>query len=824
MIKYCMGMSAAGMMGLLLFQPAYALESQETSNEEVVVEETSLLMTQPTPLSEIEQPYTTVSEWLEAQAESAIAITNIQLNSTETGVEVVLETQGQVTPTTSTVGNALIVEIPNAVLTGDRFEQAEPAEGIALITAESLPGNRVRVAITGTEAPPTATVRSETQSLTVSVTPGIERADETEDAIAIVVTGEREEGYLAPDASTATRIPLPLEDIPQSIQIVPRQVIEDRNVVQLTDLAENVSGVQPERGYGGITSPGFRIRGFLTNFESLRNGFPDYGYFSPRDLANVERLEILKGPAAVLYGGSPTQFAGGSGVINTITEQPLSEPFYEASMNVGSYEFYRPTIDITGPLTDDEALLYRLNVAYENADSFRDFVETESFFVAPVLTWNINSRTQFTVEANYQEYDFTFDQGFPLIPESLELPRDRYLGEPSFSNGDVDSTWVSYNLTHELNDDWRLRQGFNYTRSNLNDAQQPSPADEIGSDGRTVNVLFFTSDEFSENITLQNEIFGRFNTGSIRHNLLLGVDLAHNEFNYLFQPDRQLEFDIFDPEYGRTPVLIPDGGPFGREIVSNNVGIYAQNLVELLPNLNLLLGGRLDFNDYSTEDTVAEDVLDDQSNTRLSPRIGILYQPGSMTALYANWGTGFSPQFQARSRTDEAFDPTTSEQFEVGIRQDIIEDRLTANLALFQITRQNVLTPDPDDSLFSIQTGEQRSRGIEFDISGEILPGWRIIANYAYLDAEVTEDNVIPEGDRLYGVPEHSAGLWTTYEIQQGDLQGLGFGFGLYYSDEQNVALPNTFTVPSYVRLDAALLLSSRSSQGCCKLQEHYKC
>ncbi|NJO42433.1 MAG: AMIN domain-containing protein [Cyanobacteria bacterium CRU_2_1] len=156
MINYLMGMSAAGLSCLLLFQPVYALESQETNEEEV--EDISLLITQPTLLNEIEQPYTTVDEWLEAQAESAIAITNIQLNTTETGVEVVLETQGQVTPTTSTIGNALIIEIPNAVLTTDRFEQAEPAEGIALITAESLSENRVRVVITGTETPPTATV------------------------------------------------------------------------------------------------------------------------------------------------------------------------------------------------------------------------------------------------------------------------------------------------------------------------------------------------------------------------------------------------------------------------------------------------------------------------------------------------------------------------------------------------------------------------------------------------------------------------------------------------------------------------------------------
>ncbi len=317
-------------------------------------------------------------------------------------------------------------------------------------------------------------------------------------------------------------------------------------------------------------------------------------------------------------------------------------------------------------------------------------------------------------------------------------------------------------------------------------------------------VQFYFSDEFSENLTLQNEIFGQFSTGFINHNVLLGVELARNEFNYLFDLDRELRIDIFAPQYGRTPVVVGES-PFGREIVSKNLGIYVQDLVELLPNLKLLLGGRLDLNNYSIEDRVTGDSVEDQSETSFSPRVGIVYQPSNTTSLYANWANGFSPQFQARSRNNEAFNPTTSEQFEIGIRREFFDERLLANLALFQITRQNVLTADPDDRAFSIQTGEQRSRGIELDIDGEIVPGWKIVANYAYLDAEVTEDNTIPVGDRFYGVPEHSVGLWTTYQIQQGSLQGLGFGLGVYYVDEQEVSLPNTFAVPSYVRLDAAL-------------------
>ena len=141
----------------------------------------------------------------------------------------------------------------------------------------------------------------------------------------------------------------------------------------------------------------------------------------------------------------------------------------------------------------------------------------------------------------------------------------------------------------------------------------------------------------------------------------------------------------------------------------------------------------------------------------------------------------------------------------MGVKQNFLDNKLSATLAFFQITKQNVLTPDPVDDLFQIQTGEQRSRGIELDIAGEILPGWKVIANYAYIDGKVTKDNLIPVGDRLFGVPEHSAGLWTTYELQSGSLQGLGFGAGLYFVGEQEVDLPNTFKLPSYLRADASI-------------------
>lgn len=539
-----------------------------------------------------------------------------------------------------------------------------------------------------------------------------------------------------------------------------------------------------------------RIRGFTLQFETLRNGFRDFGYLSPRDVANVERVEILKGPASVLYGGG---VVGLSGQVNTVTEKPLDEPRYEVSAVLGNYDFYRPTLDFTGPLNADASLLYRLNLAYENAGSFRDFGENESFFVAPALTWKIGPRTNFTIELEQQHYNYFFDNGFPVEPEFLDLPRSRFLlGEPDLNDSEWDSTSITYNLEHEFSDNWKFRQGFNVLQASGGVGGDTffSPLEP---DRRTLPREYYTSDESTENYTLQNEFFGKFNTGSLRHNFLFGVELARYRFDYTFQTASIASIDILEPVYGaqRGELGPGDRTAFGGD----NLGIYIQDFVEITPNLKLLAGGRFDLNDAYRDNFEGESPDRDETNSDFSARVGIVYQPNQDTSLYFSYSQSFA-QLLSRSRTNEEFKPTTGEQFEVGVKQELLGEQLFATLAFYQLTRQNVFTTDPN---FRVQTGEQRSRGVELDITGEILPGWNLIATYAYNDAIVTEDNDIPEGERLDGAPQHSASLWTTYEIQRGSLQGLGFGGGLTFVGEREAQLPNTIELSSYARTDAAI-------------------
>lgn len=772
-----------------------------------------------------------------------VQVTQVQLNSTDNGIEVVLETsageQLQVLPRTD--GNTYIADLLNAQLrlpTGNTFRQENPTEGIAAVTVTNN-ANSIRVTVTGVSGVPTVELfdsdsglifnfistasqanqssQLENQTQPPEITPSDatpeqaqpgretqpnETATQEDEPIEIVVTGEQETGYSVPDATTATRIEAPIRDIPQSIQVIPRQVIQDRQVVRLNELADNVSGVQPQSGYAGLSSQGYYIRGFPLDFETFRNGFRDFGFISPREVANVERVEILKGPASVLYGSA----LGFGGLVNTVTKKPLSEPVYNPSVTIGNYGFYRSTLDIGGPLTNNGSLLYRFNAAYENADSYRDFNENESIFVAPALTWQISPRTTLTTEFEYQNYDYVFDRGLLPSQTFLDLPRGRFLGEPDLNNAQFESFSGTYNFEHKFSDNWKFRQGFNALRVAGNTTSASADAFEppfLEADGRSLARRVRKTDEEQENYTLQNEIIGEFNTGSIRHNILFGVELARYRFAYDFERADIAPIDIFNPQYGaERGDFAPD---FAEEYGADNIGIYVQDLIEVLPNLKVLAGLRFDSNDIFYRDTLADAFDFQQSESDFSPRLGIVYQPSESTSIYASWSNSFNPQFFSRNRAGGAFKPERGKQFEVGVKQEFFDGRLSATLALYNLTRRNVLTTDPDDPDFSIQTGEQTSRGVELDVAGEISPGWNIIATYAYINAFVSEDEDIPFGDTLVNAPEHSASLWTTYEIQSGNFQGLGLGAGLVFVSDREAQLPNTIELPSYLRADASI-------------------
>ncbi|MEH2167338.1 MAG: TonB-dependent siderophore receptor [Nostoc sp.] len=749
-----------------------------------------------------------------------VKVTGVKLNNTSTGIELVLQTSlGEaLKPVAKSEGNSFIADIPNVVLElpdGQEFRSLNPAKGIVSVSVTALDASSIRVTVTGEASSPKVALFDDPEGLVFGFTPAPssqaqtqptppqqpssetqpeQPSDQDDQPIELVVTGEQD-GYRASEASTATKTDTPLRDIPASVDVVPRQLIQDRQVTRVQQATDTVAGVQPAQSYGGLSSAYFFIRGFAAS-TTYRDGFRDFGFLSPIDVANIDRLEILKGPASVLYGQNDP-----GGIVNIVSKRPLQQPRYEASFTAGSYNFYRSTLDFSSPLNFEKTAAYRLNIAYENAGSFRDFNDSESIFVAPAFSWEISKNTKITFLFEYQNYQYGFDRAFLPEREFFQIPISRFLGEPDFNNATANSGRASYILEHQFSDNWKLRHAFAAVLSS-NDPKTTYP-DGLQDDRRTLNRSASRSEESSSNYTIQNELLGKFNTGSVKHSVLFGSELFRQRFKYQFFSGSIDSINIFNPVYGAKPgELIPDNGD---EYGNDGLSLYFQDQITLLKNLKLLAGGRFDLVRSIDENFLGERFVD-KTETAFTPRVGIVYQPIEPISLYLSYSKSFNPVIFGTSRTGARFQPEKGEQLEVGLKADLIPDKLSATLAFYDLVKQNVLIADPDDSRFSIQTGEQKSRGVEFSLTGSPVKGWNIAVGYAYTDAFVSKDITIPIGDQLAGVPANQFGLWTSYEIQAGSLTGLGFGLGLFYVDDRKASLPNTdVELASYLRADASV-------------------
>lgn len=618
----------------------------------------------------------------------------------------------------------------------------------------------------------------------------------------IIVTGDPE-AYLIPEASAATRIDAPIRDIPQSIQVVPERVVEDQAATRVVDVLRNVSGISRSGSSQSYFSDVINIRGFGIgrgyNINGTRTNFG--GAQINLETANIERLEVLKGPASVLYGqGEP------GGIINVTTKQPLSEPFYGAEITIGSYNFYRPSIDLSGPLNADRTILYRLTAAYESAGSFIDYVDTERFFISPVVSFQLGRNTTIALESQFLRNSTPDYPGLPAVGTVLSnplgrVPISRFVGDPNIDPTVRNHLVFGYRFEHKFSENWSARNIFRSEALIYEDYYYDAT---LQPDNRTVNRTAFRGDSLAQNYSLQTDIIGKVQTGSVSQQFLFGVDLRRVNFDIQAFDAPIPSIDLFNPIY-RIPRPDFSNKNFDAFLEQNILGIYFQDLISIGERIKLLLGGRYDV----VEETFINRSSDQnffQDDSKFSPRVGIVYQPIDPVSLYFNYSRSFAPsEFGARNADGTPFEPTTGQQFEIGVKTEFAQGRASANLALYQITKQNVVTPDPERAGFSIQVGEQRSRGVELDVVGEILPGFNIIATYAFTDAEITEDNGGNEGNRPYNVPAQSGSLWATYTVQSGGLRGLGFGAGIFFVGDREGNDANEFELPSYSRTDAVL-------------------
>ncbi|NEQ30132.1 MAG: TonB-dependent siderophore receptor [Leptolyngbya sp. SIO4C5] len=426
-------------------------------------------------------------------------------------------------------------------------------------------------------------------------------------------------------------------------------------------------------------------------------------------------------------------------------------------------------------------------------------------FIAPVLSWDISDRTNVTFNFEYSDSENPSDFGLVAIGERVaDIPFDRNLGEPG-DNTTSESIRAGYQLEHRFSDNWQLRNSFYFTRfDSLVIVANRFRLDEATG---TLFRTFLSLDQPSDQFELQTNVVGEFSTGSIDHTLLAGVDLSRSEGSFLgFGNFRALApFDIFNPVYGELARPDFDQVPsfFDSDFQTDRIGVYIQDQIALSDNLILLAGLRYDASDQENTNNLT-DTETTQNDDAFSPRVGLVYQPTEEVSLFGSYSRSFVPN-GAFTFAGDLLEPEQGEQFEVGVKTELLDGRLSASLAYFDITKQNVATTDPDNPFFSIATGEERSRGVELDVIGELLPGWNLVANYAYTDARITQDNSGLEGNRRFSVPEHNFNLWTNYEIQTGSLQGLGLGLGVNFVGDRFGDNANSFELDSYFLTNAAI-------------------
>jgi iron complex outermembrane recepter protein len=607
--------------------------------------------------------------------------------------------------------------------------------------------------------------------------------------------------YRPATTSTGTKLDLPVLQVAQSVATVPRALIDDRVLVRLSDVADNVAGVRALTGYSGTRANTYQFRGFSPslNYTNLRNGFQEYGFLSQRDVSNIDRVEFLKGPASLLYGANEV-----GGLVNTITKQPLAVARREVGLTFGSFGYLRPTVDLTGPLTSSGSLRYRLNAAFDRGDSYRDLVNHENLFVAPHLVWQPTPRTTVGVEVEAGRFRNDFDRGFVIEPEFLDEPVNKNFGEP-WSRARNQQLNTMVNVTHQVNDRWRVRTGFNYITSETDISAAGFGFIPLAANRRTINRDNFFTDEASRNYTSQNEVTGRFRTGPLEHQLVAGTELTYYQFKYTFNFRTLAPIDRINPEYGAQPGFPTFG--FNDDSSSRQVGVFAQDQIGLPGGRAfVLLGGRGNFLDSTARDAVTGAVKNQQSERAFTPRAGVVYQVGPSTSAYVSLAHSFQPNFASRSRGGDAFTPTLGRQYEVGVKQSLAGERLLVTAAYFHLTKDNVVVPDPDDPTFSfsIQVGEQQSRGVEVEVTGALTSNWHVVAAYTGMDTEVTEDSQPTFlGDQFAGAAAHTGSLYVRHLFDAAALRGLSIGAGLYASGKRFAALPNpTWTMPAYARAD----------------------
>jgi iron complex outermembrane recepter protein len=607
-----------------------------------------------------------------------------------------------------------------------------------------------------------------------------------------------------------------VREIPQSIAVIEGRTLEQANIQRLTDALDLNASVARQNTLGGLWDS-FAVRGFAgdENLPSgyLVNGFNGgRGFSGQRDVSGIERIEVLKGPSAALFGrGEP------GGTINIVTKQAqLGETFGVGSVQYGSFDRVRAEGDVNLALAG--GLTARLIGYAERADSFRDTVEEKRWGFLPSLGVRIGPATRLTYDFEWTRVEVPFDRGIVVLDGDFEtVPRSRFLGEPGDGDTVSRTTGHQLRLQHDFSENWSLLVGASYRDTLLtgasSDAELVPSRQKLFADGRSLSRQRRTRLYDSDHFVVRAEIAGEFELGGMRHRILFGAD--HDEFNN-YQDFRRFRppvltpatsdqagnvIDIFDPVYGRFP--LPTPAPLNDRLDTQRAtGFYVQDQISLTDRLQVRIGGRYDDFLLLTDNRIT-DTLSERNDARFSPQAGVVYELSDALSLYAAYGEGF----RANIGTDVAgviFDPETSRSIEGGAKFTLLGGALAGTLAVFQLDKSNVLASDTSNPGFSVAIGKARSRGVELDVAGRLPGGTDLIASYAYVDAEARSTVLDPNfsfqvrpGDPLINIPDHTLSMLATKRVDVAGRDAV-LGGGFQHVGSRSGATGTDFRLPAH--------------------------
>lgn len=602
----------------------------------------------------------------------------------------------------------------------------------------------------------------------------------------VEVTGARikgntpDKGYVAKRSSFATKTDTPLSETAQSISVITREQLDSRGATDLFDALGYTPGISDVTYNRDSRYFSTNIRGFSVNASTSTDGLSmltaGWSAANP-DLYSFERIEILRGPASVLYGS-----ANPGGLINQVSKRPTESELREIQLQAGSGKQRSAAIDLGGPVGEDGKLLFRLTGRTTGEDLYVDSSSSDSHFLAPALTWRPTEDTSLTLLTHFQKDDIkgnfeytrsVYLPGHPLYGFSGK----RFAGDFGYDRYTRDTTQIGYVFEHRFNDTWSVSQTARHL--DLSYRSKKTDPDALDGDGRTLTRVgrYITGDFDADSI--DTHLQANWSAGAVTHVTLLGFDFTRSNENYRWGRGSLPSLDLLNPDYHQT-ITLPAFSNM-TDTIKRQTGWYVQDQMKFGDRWTALAGGRYDR--YNSD----IDNLKTGLNTRLKQnaftgRLGIVYDAGGGVSPYLSYNESFQPQ-SGTDRFGSAFDPTTGRQVELGIQYQPANSSARFAAAIFDLRKQNVLVTDPVDNDFSIQTGEIAAKGLELEANVAAFKGMNLTASYTLLSNKVTKDTDPARiGLRTEGVPRHTASVWLdTAAPAEEQKQGWSFGAGLRY-------------------------------------------